>query len=148
MGLYTEEMNRLNREWVSSFDSRETSLLGIQRKIKNITSAIADGAYTRSLAAEQRELEVREDELKRELASAPKPVLIRSDIAEAFRSKVEHLAEAPQSSDESDEIFALIGSLIDHITITPDLTRKRGYNTVTLHGDLAMILEMSVPVVF
>jgi DNA invertase Pin-like site-specific DNA recombinase len=146
ISVFTEEMNRLNREWLSTYDSRQKTLLEVQRKIKNLTAAILDGGYTRSLIAQQQELEAQEEELKNELASAPTPVLIRPDIAEALRSKVEHLAEALQTSNENDEIFFLIRSLIDHITITPDIAVKRGKIAVTLHGDLARLLEISVSV--
>lgn len=143
---YAEEMERLNRAWRSSYDSRQKALLEVERKIRNITDAIKDGGYTRSLITEQHELEAQEEELKRELASAPKEILIRPDIAEEFRREVEHLAEALQSFDEFDETFARICRLIDHITITPDLTAKRGRIAVTLHGSLATMLQMSVSV--
>jgi len=61
-----------------------------------------------------------------------------------LRSKVEHLAESLQFCGECDETFDLIRTLIDRITITPDLASKRGKIGVTLHGDLATILEMPV----
>jgi DNA invertase Pin-like site-specific DNA recombinase len=146
INLYTDEVDRLNREWSSSYDNRQKTLLEIQRKIKNLTAAILDGGYTRSLITHQQELEAQEEELKKELASTPQPVLIRPDLAEAFRTKVERLADALQTPDESDELFSLIRSLIDHITITPDLAARRGKIAVILHGDLARILGMSASV--
>jgi site-specific DNA recombinase len=46
ISLYTDEMNRLNREWLSAYDSRQKTLLEVQRKIKNITAAISDKGHT------------------------------------------------------------------------------------------------------
>jgi site-specific DNA recombinase len=134
-------MKRLNREWHSSYDNRRKLLLEVQKQIENITNAVANGPYTRSLITKRSELEAQEDRLKKQLASAPKEIRIRPDIVETFRSKVEHLAETLRSPDEGDEMFALIRSLIDHITITPDLSVKRGKIGVTLHGDFATIFE-------
>jgi site-specific DNA recombinase len=140
MRAFAEETNRLNRERRSSGGADRKALADIEKKLKEIVTAIEDGGYSRPLMARLRDLEANQDELTERLARAPVDIPdIHPNVAGIYRRKVERLAEALRRPQERDEAAEAIRALIERITLTPG--PKRGEIAATLHGELGAILE-------
>jgi len=140
MRSYAEETNRLNRERRSSGDADRKALADIEKKLKEIVTAIEDGGYSRPLMARLQDLEAKQNELTERLSRAPVDIPdIHPNVAGIYRRKVERLAEALQRPQERDEAAAAIRALIERITLTPG--PKRGQIDATLYGDFRTILE-------
>ena len=140
MRAYAEETNRLNRERRSSGAADRKALSDIEKKLKEIVTAIEDGGYTRTLMDRLRDLEGKQDELTECLSRAPTDIPdIHPNVAGIYRRKVERLSEALQRPQERDEAAEAIRGLIERITLTPG--PKRGQIDATLQGDLGTILE-------
>ena len=139
MRAYAEETNRLNRERRARGEADRKALADVEKKLKEIVTAIEDGGYSRPFMTRLRQLEARQDELAERLSRAPVDIPdVHPNVAGIYRRKVERLAEALQRPQERDEAAGAIRA-IDHITLTPGL--KRGKIAATLHGDLGTILE-------
>jgi DNA invertase Pin-like site-specific DNA recombinase len=137
---YAEETNRLNHERRTSGDTDRKTLAAIERKIKEIVTAIEDGGYTRGLSDRLRELEVRQDEITQRLSAAPAEIPdIHPNIADIYRRKVARLAEALNHPEDRHEATAALRGLIERIVLTP--RPKRGQLHATLHGGLETVLE-------
>lgn len=140
MRTYAEETNRLNRERRSSGAADHKALADIEKKLKEIVTAIEDGGYSRPLMARLHDLEAKQDELTERLSRAPVDIPdIHPNVAGIYRRKVERLAEALRQPQERDEAAEAIRGVIERITLTPG--PKRGEIDATLHGDLGTILE-------
>jgi hypothetical protein len=139
MQAYVEAINRHNRERRSSQDADRRMLTETQQKIKNMVSAIENGEYSLKLSARLRELEEQEAKLKGRLVHVPEEIQI-PPIGELC-CKVERLLEAWEDPEERGEAVAVIRGLIDRIVITPHPNGKRGWANVTVHSDLAKILD-------
>jgi len=140
MRAFAEETNRLNRERRSSGDADRKALVDVEKKLKEIVTAIEDGGYSRPLKARLRDLEAKQDEFTERLSRAPVNIPdIHPNVAGIYRRKVERLAEALRHPQERDEAAEAIRALIDRITLTPG--PGRGEIAATLHGDLGTILE-------
>ena len=140
MRAYAEETNRLNRERRAGGQADRKALADVEKKLKEIVTAIEDGGYTRPLMTRLRELEAKQDELTERLSRAPADIPdLHPNVAGVYRRKVERLAEALRRPQERDEAAEAIRALIDHITLTPG--PGRGEIDATLHGDLGAILE-------
>jgi site-specific DNA recombinase len=140
MRAYAEETNRLNRERQADSEADRKALADVEKKLKEIVTAIEDGGYSRPRMTRLRELEAKQDELTERVSRAPVDIPdIHPNVAGIYRRKVERLAEALQRPQERDEASEAIRALIDRITLTPG--PKRGEIAATLHGDLAKILE-------
>ena len=141
---YAEEIQRLNRERTSSYNSAEKRLAGIRRALDELERSLDDDGYSRRLRRRFDDLERQEQELEATLASEP-PSDIPVPSIDVFRDRIGRLSDALGKSERDDEAFTVIRDLIDHITITPELVRstigKIGKIELTLHGDLAKILD-------
>jgi hypothetical protein len=103
-------------------------------------SAIEDGGYTCMLTSRLKELEARQEALQQRLARAPETLPdIHPNVAEIYRRKVEHLAEALKRPEDRHQAAEAIRGLIERVTLTPG--RKRGQIDATLHGELGTILD-------
>jgi site-specific DNA recombinase len=143
MRAFAEETNRLNRERRSSSGADRKALADIEKKLKEIVTAIEDGGYSRPLMARLRDLEAKQDELAERLSHAPVDIPdIHPNVAGIYQRKVERLAEALRHPQERDEAAEAIRALVERITLTPG--SKRGEIAATLHGDLGTILEWTV----
>jgi len=85
---YINETQRLNRLWVSSHDGDRKMLTDIKKKLREISSAIEDGGYSRALSGRLRELEAQEDEIEERLSHSPleSPSIRTSPIYSAAKS--------------------------------------------------------------
>jgi site-specific DNA recombinase len=97
MRASAEETNRLIGEQRSSGAADRKALADIEKKLKEIITAIEDGGYSRPLMARLRDLEAKHDEVTERLAHAPIDIPdIHPNVAGIYRRKVERLAEALQ----------------------------------------------------
>jgi len=132
------ETNRLRRAAASDRDRLEVELAGITRRIRTVVSAIAEGTPPKTLLAELRRIQARQEEIERALSrapSAPAP-LIHPNVSAIYARKVaevHHLLESPETREAATET---IRALIDKMVPTP----VAGELQVDLHGELAAIL--------
>jgi site-specific DNA recombinase len=112
-------------------------MAGIERRLKKIVDAIADGVCAKILKEELLRLAARQDEL-RELLMGPEPdrTLVHPGLAELYRRKVTALHEALDDENTREEAMELIRSLVEAIVLIPDAAGLR----VEVRGDLAAIL--------
>ena len=137
---WVEETNRLNRARCASADAERKELSGIERKMTAMISVIEDDGYVKGMVDRLRELEARQDELKKHLAAAPPEIPeIHPNVAGIYSRKVARLAQALHKPEERDAAASAIRGLIDGIVLTPG--EKRGDLQITLRGDLGKILE-------
>jgi site-specific DNA recombinase len=134
---FTKEFNRLRGAAGSRLDEAKSEMAGIERRLKKIVDAIADGVCAKTLKEVLLRLEARQDEL-RELLMGPEPdrTLVHPGLAELYRRKVTALHEALDDENTREEAMELIRSLIEAIVLIPDGTGLR----VEVRGDLAAIL--------
>jgi site-specific DNA recombinase len=104
MRAYAEETNRLNRERRAGGEADRKALADVEKKLKEIVTAIEDGGYSRPLMMRLRDLEAKQDELTERLSRVPVDIPdIHPNVAGIYRRKVERLAEALQRPQERDE---------------------------------------------
>src|SRR5215471_6585564 len=142
MATLSARLNRVavQRKRHTSGDDDRKALAAIERKLKEIVTAIEDGGYTRGLSDRLRELEARQDEITQRLSAAPAEIPdIHPNIADIYRRKVARLAEALNHPEDRHEATAALRGLIERIVLTPG--PKRGRLHATLHGGLEAVLE-------
>ena len=111
---FYSEVNRIRRAEASHLDRMKAELETVERKIRKIVAAIADGLPARSLKDELLMLEQRQDELTAELAEAEAPApLVHPNLAEIYRRKVAELHVTLNHDDSRAEAADIIRSLID-----------------------------------
>jgi site-specific DNA recombinase len=125
------EINRVRASENARRDDLRGELAQVERRLRRIVEAIADGMPARTLKEELLALEARQEQTEAELAAAP-------DLAQVYRRKVAALAEALAAEAIRDEAFELIRSLLDKIVLVPEGEELR----LEIHGDLAGILEL------
>ncbi|MFZ2137520.1 MAG: recombinase family protein, partial [Xanthobacteraceae bacterium] len=137
---FTKEFNRLRAAEGNQIDQTKAELVGVERRLKKIVDAIADGVSARTLKEELMTLEARQDEL-RGLLARPEPdrPFIHPNLAEAYRRKVAALHEALAEEASRLEAMELIRSLVDAITLVPE----NGILRVEVRGELAAILALA-----
>ena len=136
---FTEELNRLRREELSSRSKHEAELNKVERDIRRLIEAIKDGVPGAAVKDEMMVLEARKEELQRLLTEAPEeqPIL-HPNLAQLYRRKVAQLTEALAGDETQAEAFDLIRSLVEEITLVPE----DGELKVELKGNLAGILQL------
>ncbi|WP_309085774.1 recombinase family protein [Chelativorans sp.] len=136
---YAEETNQLNRERRARLERARAELAKVDRAIKEILDIIEGGGYTRLLMDRLRDLEVKQDALRDEMAGASNPLPeIHPNVGQIYRRKVERLAAALQHPEDQLEAAEAIRALIERVTLIPGA--KRGEMEITLHGELGAIL--------
>ena len=123
---FTREFNRLRGAEGNRIEQAKSELAGIERRLKKIVDAIADGVPARTLKEELSRLEASQDELRER----------HPGLAELYRCKVAALHEALEDASTREEAMELIRSLIDAIVLVPYDGRLR----IEVRGDLAAIL--------
>jgi hypothetical protein len=137
---YMREVNRVRGDENAHKAGLEAELSRIERRLRRIVEAIAEGVPARTLKDELLALEARQDQLQAELAAAPeaKQPLLHPNLAEVYRAKVAALQDALADPTVQDEAFELIRSLIEKVVVTP----AEGDMHIDLHGELAGILGL------
>lgn len=92
---FVRETNRLRGLEAGKADRLRTEMATIERRLRKLVDAIAEGVLARSLKDELLALESRQDELQADLAAIrlPKP-LLHPNLADLYRQKVTNLHEA------------------------------------------------------
>ncbi len=138
---YVSESNRLNQQRRASHAADNAELARIARTISEVLDAVEQGRKSDALFDRLEKLENRQKELKARLATAPADTPdIHPNLAEAYRRKVERLAEALNAPEERDEARDAIRSLIERVVLSPGV--RRGEMTAILHGDFGAILDL------
>jgi site-specific DNA recombinase len=137
---YVREINRVRGDENARRDRLRSELTQVERRLRRMVEAIADGVPARTLKNELLALEVRQEQLQAELAAAPEAQqpLLHPNLAEIYRQKVAALAETLAHEAMRDEAFELIRSLLDKIVLVPEGEELR----IEIHGELAGILEL------
>ena len=134
------ETNRLNREKSIAFDRDKRSLVDIEKKIKDIVTAVENGNHHSTLFVRLTELEAEKTTVEERLKDEPTDMpVFHPGIADVYRNKVARLAEALGDSIVAPTASEAIRALIDKIILTPG--KKRGEMYVALHGELSAILH-------
>jgi len=137
---YAVETNRLNRERRTSGEADRRALADIERKLREIVAAIEDGGYTRMLLDRLRELEAKQDEITERMERPPVDLPdIHPNVADIYRRKVAHLADALNYPEDRHEAADALRGLIERIVLTPG--PKPRQLEATLCGDLETIVE-------
>jgi site-specific DNA recombinase len=136
---FTRELNRLRAVEGGRIEHAKAELAGVERRLRNVVGAIADGVPARTLKEELLALEARQEELRGLLAAAePDQPLIHPNLAEAYRRKVAALHEALEDEATRYEAMELI-RLVEAIILVPE----NGVLRVEVHGELAGILALA-----
>jgi site-specific DNA recombinase len=134
---FAREFNRLRAAEGNEVERSKAELAAIERRLRKIVDAIADGVPARTLKEELLTLEARQDELRAFLARPePDRTLVHPGLAEIYRRKIAALHEALEDEATRDEAMELIRSLIEAIVLVPD----QGSLKVEVRGELAAIL--------
>ena len=137
---FYREINRLRMAETARYAAARDELVRIDRRLRTLVDAIADGASVRTLKDELVALEARQDELNDLLSKErPSKPLIHPKVAEVYRRKVADLSEALDSEETKAEAADIIRGLVDAIVLTPEDRSLR----IDLHGDLAGILSLA-----
>jgi len=140
MRAYQEERNRINRDRRLTGDQERRALERAEKAIKEIVTAIENGAYSRTLGDRLNALEKERDVLGEHLVHEPEDLPdLHPNIAEHYRRKIERLIAALASPDVTPDAGEAIRSLVERVTLAPG--EKRGEILATLHGELGTILE-------
>ena len=93
---YHEEMNRQNQARRAQAEADRKALAKIERAIAGIIGAIEDGLYQPTMKARLAELERQKAEIEARLRAGELELPdVNPNVAELYRRKVKHLAEAP-----------------------------------------------------
>ena len=137
---YLRELNKLRGDESARRSGLETEVVKVERRLKRILEAIAEGVPARTLKDELLALEARQDQLQAELAAAPEAQqpLLHPNLAEVYRDKVAALQAALADEATRDEAFELIRSLIDKVVLVPEAEGLR----IEIRGELGGILSL------
>ncbi|MGK9171592.1 recombinase family protein [Inquilinus limosus] len=139
MRAYTEELNRRNQARRASSEADRHALTTLEKAGREIVTAIENGGFSQMLMDRLREIEAKQEQIRRRLAEAEEPPPdVHPNIAELFRRKVERLAEALNHPENRREAADALRTVIAGITLRPG--PERGELHATLHGDLGTIL--------
>lgn len=139
---YQAEQKRLNAGADRELREGERQLAKLDKQIRNIVDAIADGAATISLKAKLRELEAEKARLIASLdflRASTKVVELRPASIDSYRTKIEELQLGLQSND-SMRMACEIRSLVTSIEVHP--CEERGQVELFVKGAIADLLDL------
>jgi len=137
---FVAEVNRLRGNESAKAEQLKREREAVEKRIRRIVDAIAEGVPARSLKDELMALEQRQEELERAIARGPEPQpLLHPNLAELYRRKVAELHKALEHPIHAAEAVEKIRALIDAIVLTPEDGKLR----VDLTGALAGILSIA-----
>jgi len=141
VAAYVEQANAANRERRARSALDRKVLDKIDRSLAGIMAAIEDGMYQPSMKERMAELERQKADILASLEDTPANVPdIHPNLAEIYRRKVAHFAEALNDPELRDEVANDIRSIVGKIILTPG--PKRGQVDATLSGELMGILDI------
>ena len=137
---FVTETNRQRMSSSAAMAGKEAALTKIERQIKRLVDAIADGADAMPLNAKLKELDCERGRLAAELETAPeeKP-LIHPAMAIAYRQRVAALAQALYDEEFGRQAFERLRAVVDAVILMP----VDGQLAIELRGELAGILRVA-----
>ncbi|WP_323718400.1 recombinase family protein [Paracoccus aminovorans] len=145
---YIAERNRLAASHVDDRAVKQKELAKIIRDQDVLVNALLAGTPPERIKAKMEQLETRQKLLERELATAPAPAAltqIHPRMADTYHDRIRAMIVGLTEPDQESEAREAIRGLIEKIVATPVPTKgKRMALDLTLHGDLAGILALSL----
>jgi site-specific DNA recombinase len=138
---FAKEMNRLRMEQRANLTASKRELTQIEARRRKLLDLMLDGVVSKNEGkGEMLDLTARRDELQQQLKTAHEPPpLLHPSMADLYRTKVEHLAEALQSDASRVEASDALRGLIESIVLTPE----EGQLRIELRGNLAAMLTVA-----
>ena len=145
---YIAERNRLAARHTDDRAVKEKELAKVIKEQDALVNALLSGLPPDRIKAKMEQLELRQKQLERDLAAAPArnaTVRIHPKMADTYHDRVRGLITGLTNPDRESEAREAIRGLIEKIVAMPVPTssKRRGLE-MTLHGDLAGILALSL----
>jgi site-specific DNA recombinase len=119
---FTEELNRLRREYRTQVATTPREIDGLNRRSKEIMELLLQGFRDEAWKAELRRIEARRTELEAVIAAGattpPQPAL-HPQIAAVFQHKATPLAAAPEHDEQRDAARQTLRGFLDKIVTLP-----------------------------
>ena len=136
---FHREVNRLSRHQELEHGRQRHELDDVNRKLRGLIDAIADGLRAPGLQAKLDELEQRKITLEAECAAAPPPPpLLHPNLAEVYRRKVADLHTALADPKMQSEALEILRGLIERVVVNPV---ERGFE-IELVGEIAAMVDL------
>ena len=139
---FREECARAEKQTSGADAGRQRELEKVRHKLDELVEAIASGLRSTTLQTKLAQLEARQSELEREIATpAHPPVTLPDDLGAAYRQEME-LLSGPADEADSTETRELIRGLIERVNITPTPDGKG--SEVELVGEIASMVNLAL----
>jgi site-specific DNA recombinase len=113
---FTAEMTRQRREHVAQLAGARRELAAVERRLKEILNALAEGFRTESWKAELVTLDAQKAKLTADLVEPPMPAL-HPHMADVFRQKATTLAAGLEHDEQRDAARLALRGFLDKIVI-------------------------------
>ena len=136
---FHREVNRLSRNREVDLGLQRRELDDVNRKLRGLIEAIAEGLRAPGLQAKLDELEQRKTVLEAELAAAPPPApRLHPNLAEIYRRKVADLQAALADPKMQAEALEILRGLIERVVLHP---AEKGFE-IELIGEIAAMVDL------
>ena len=136
---FHREVNRLSRNREVDLGLQRRELDDVNRKLRGLIEAIAEGLRAPGLQAKLDELEQRKTVLEAELAAAPPPApRLHPNLAEVYRQKVAGLQTALADPVTQTEALEILRGLIERVVLHP---AEKGFE-IELIGEIAAMVDL------
>ena len=141
---FISEWNRAQAETSAGRDQLVRDLAKVDRKLKGLIDAIADGFRAKGLQGQLDELETRREALTASLdAPAPVQPRLHPNLAQVYRDKVARLHEALQAGFGAPDALEKLRQIIERIILTP-VPDAKGFE-IELIGEIAAMVRLGLP---
>ena len=141
---FISEWNRTLAETSADRDESVRELAKVERKLKGLIDAVADGFRAKGLQGQLDELEARRETLTASLdATAPAQPRLHPNLAQVYRDIAARLHEALKSGSGAQDAMEGTRSLTERIILTP-VPDARGFE-IELIGEIAAMVRLGVP---
>jgi hypothetical protein len=138
---FHKEINFQRREDDARRDAKQRELADVERKLRGLIDAIADGLRAPGLQQRLDELEACRTAIEERLAASPiTPVRLHPNLAQIYRRQVEQLQQALDDPQIRDEAVEVLRGLVEHVSIGP---ADNGLE-IEIVGEIAKMVELSL----
>ncbi|MFC3061052.1 zinc ribbon domain-containing protein [Paenirhodobacter populi] len=145
---YIAERNRLAATHTDDRAVKEKELVKVIKEQDTLVNALTAGLPPERIKAKMEQLDIRQKQLQKDLASTPatgSTIRIHAKMADTYHERIRSLIAGLTEPFRKSGAREAIRSLIGKIMATPVPTKgKRMSLDLTLHGDLAGILALSL----
>lgn len=144
VAAYTEAVNSDRNAELDVRKAREKEHAGMDRRLKGLYDAIADGFRTAGILAQLEELERKRSQMDAEL-SAPQPSTVRLHprLSELYRAKVTDLAINLQDPTIRSRALDILRGLIHRVTVR--LLADGNTPVLELEGEIVAMIDAAEP---